>query len=131
MHHEPLTPHLFFLPQGDMQLFNINGNKQFGKSLRADFLIADDYTPMNHGSYGTYPRSVQAALRDYQDRGELSIDTWIKRDLHPEIRRAKEKLAELVRCDADELAFVTNTSTGINAVARSLPFVSGDKILLV
>lgn len=114
-----------------MQLFDINGKKQFGKSLRAEFLIAEDYTPMNHGSYGTYPLPVRAALREYQDRAELSIDTWFKRDFFPEILKAKQKLGELVHCDADELAFVTNTSTGINSVARSLRFADGDKILLV
>ena len=114
-----------------MQLFDINGKKQFGRSLRNDFIIADDYTPMNHGSYGTYPIQVQKALRDYQDRAELSIDTWMKRDMYPEIHRAKEKLGQLINCDADELVFVVNTSTGISAVARSLRLEEGDKIILV
>ncbi|KAI8577368.1 hypothetical protein K450DRAFT_252154 [Umbelopsis ramanniana AG] len=114
-----------------MQLFDINAKKQFGKSLRNDFIMADDYTPMNHGSYGTYPIQVQKALRDYQDLAERSIDTWIKRDMYPEIYRAKEKLGQLISCDADELAFVVNTSTGINAVARSLRFEEGDKVILL
>jgi hercynylcysteine S-oxide lyase len=105
--------------------------KQFGHSLRADFLIAEDYTLMNHGSYGTYPAVVRTALRHYQDRAENCIDTWFRRDMYTEVQKAKEKLASLVHCDADDLAFVANASTGVNSVARSLPFQPGDKILQV
>ncbi|CAM0135807.1 hypothetical protein VKS41_001757 [Umbelopsis sp. WA50703] len=114
-----------------MQIFNINGKKQFGKSLRSDFLIAEDYTPMNHGSYGTYPVQVRAGFREYQDLAERSIDTWFKRGFYPVIHRAKEKLGELIHCDAEELVFVTNTTFGINSVARSLRFEPGDKILML
>ncbi|KAI8577367.1 hypothetical protein K450DRAFT_252150 [Umbelopsis ramanniana AG] len=108
---------------------NHHAKKQFGHSLRADFLIADDYTLMNHGSYGTYPAVVRTALRQYQDRAENCIDTWFRRDMYTEVQKAKEKLATLIHCHADDLAFIANASTGINSVARSLPFQSGDKIL--
>lgn len=34
-----------------------------------------------------------------------------------------------MNCDTDELALVQNTTTGVNAVLRSLKFVPGDRIL--
>ncbi|KAG2188604.1 hypothetical protein INT44_001359 [Umbelopsis vinacea] len=112
-----------------LAISNKHAKKQFGHSLRADFLIAEDYTLMNHGSYGTYPAAVRTALRKYQDRAENCIDTWFRRDMYTEVQKAKEKLADLIHCNADDLAFIANASTGINSVARSLPFQPGDKIL--
>lgn len=55
----------------------------------------------------------------------------MRRDLYVALDDIRTQLAEFVNCDKDELALVTNTTVGINTVLRSLPFVPGDRILVL
>jgi len=43
--------------------------------------------------------------------------------------RARSQLAEFVRANAEDLAFVPNATTGVNTVLRSLHFYPGDELL--
>lgn len=45
------------------------------------------------------------------------------------MRAARKPLAEYVNCDADDLVYVPNATTGLNTVARSLPLETGDEIV--
>lgn len=103
----------------------------FGSSLRKDFFLEDGYTPLNHGSYGTYPRSVRPVLRHYQEMAEQFPDRWSRFDMYPELRKSRELLGNLFHCDADELVFSPNASAAANTILRSFPFEQGDKVLYV
>ncbi|KAF9419560.1 hypothetical protein BGZ94_009371 [Podila epigama] len=101
----------------------------FGHKLRADFLFPENYTQFNHGSFGTFPKSVRENLRAWQDRAENDIDRWMRRDLKPSLTNIRHKLGEFMNCDPGTLALVQNTTAGINTVIRSLDFQPGDRIL--
>ncbi|KAI8342745.1 pyridoxal phosphate-dependent transferase [Chlamydoabsidia padenii] len=101
----------------------------FGRSLRKDFFFEEDYTPLNHGSYGTYPRPVQTVLRHYQEKTEQFPDRWNRLEMYPELRKSRELLANLLHCDADELVFSPNASNAANTILRSFPFEQGDKVV--
>ncbi|KAG0297405.1 hypothetical protein BGZ96_006585 [Linnemannia gamsii] len=103
----------------------------FGHQQRKNFLFPENFTQFNHGSYGTFPKVVQAEIRAYQDLTEQDADRWNRRDLFPVMDNIRTQLAEFVNCDKAELALVTNTTVGINTVLRSLPFVPGDRILVL
>ncbi len=47
----------------------------------------------------------------------------------PELERAREALAAFVHADADDLAFVTNATTGVNLVLQNLELEPGDEIV--
>ncbi|KAL0095145.1 pyridoxal phosphate-dependent transferase [Phycomyces blakesleeanus] len=101
----------------------------FGKHLRSDFFFEEDYTPLNHGSFGCYPRSLLPVLHEYQMKAEQHPDRWLRRDMFPVLDKNREILAKLINCDAKDIVFVTNASNAVNSILRSLPFEEGDKIL--
>jgi isopenicillin-N epimerase len=84
---------------------------------------------LNHGSYGATPRAVLAAQRAWRDRMESEPVRFFSHDLEPALDRARAALAVFVGADPNDLAFVPNTTAGINTVLRSLPFTAGDELL--
>ncbi|GBC03700.1 hypothetical protein RclHR1_05270009 [Rhizophagus clarus] len=102
---------------------------EFGHSMRSKFLLDSDYIPLNHGSFGTFPKVVQEAFREYQDKVETNPDKFIRRDLIPEMCKAREAVAKFINAETNEVVFVQNTTTGINTVLKSLKYEEGDKLL--
>ena len=45
------------------------------------------------------------------------------------MHKARATLASFVGVDADDLVYITNVTTGLNVVARSLPLQPGDEVL--
>lgn len=105
--------------------------RPFGKAYRKDFALEEQYTPVNHGSFGVYPNVIKPLFREYQDKAEQHPDRWNRFTMKPLIQRNLERVAELVHCDPTDLAFVLNASNGVNTVLRSYPFKQGDKIICV
>jgi len=84
---------------------------------------------LNHGSYGACPSEVlrhQAALRAEMEAEPVR---FLGRELEGRLDAAREALAAFVGADADDLAFITNATGGVNAVLRSLAFSAGDEVL--
>ncbi len=84
---------------------------------------------LNHGSYGACPSEVlrhQAALRAEMEAEPVR---FLGRELEGRLDAAREALAAFVGADADDLAFITNATGGVNAVLRSLTFSAGDEVL--
>src|SRR6266496_4295737 len=95
---------------------------EFGHSMRSQFLLDNDYIPLNHGSYGTFPKVVREALREYQDRAETNPDKFIRKDLELELGKAIESVAKFINAETDEVVFIQNTTTGINAILKNLKY---------
>ncbi|TMQ18019.1 MAG: aminotransferase class V-fold PLP-dependent enzyme [Candidatus Rokuibacteriota bacterium] len=84
---------------------------------------------LNHGSFGACPREVlahQAALRSEMEAEPVR---FLSRELDERLDAARAALAGFLGADADDLAFVTNATSGVNAVVRSLAFAAGDELL--
>jgi isopenicillin-N epimerase len=84
---------------------------------------------LNHGSFGACPTEVlrhQAALR-----AELEAEPvrFLSRELDGRLDVARAALAAFLGADPDDLAFVTNATSGVNAVLRSRAFAAGDELL--
>src|SRR4051812_19109587 len=82
-------------------------------------------TFLNHGSFGACPREVVAAQRGFQDELEREPVLFF-RDLEPRLDAVRRVLAEFVNAQEAGLAFVSNATTGVNAVLRSLVFGPGE-----
>jgi len=97
--------------------------------LAARWPLERDVIFLNHGSFGACPREVlehQAALRAHMEAEPVR---FLSRELDDRLDEARASLARFLGADADDLAFVTNATSGVNAVLRSRAFAPGDELL--
>src|SRR6476659_5188724 len=113
---------------------------EFGRSMLEHWLLDPGCLYLNHGTVGAPPRRVLAAQQALRDEIERQPSRFILRELHFEqpapwraqsrLREAIEQVAPFVGARADDLAFVTNVTTGVNAVLRSVPLGPGDEVVI-
>jgi isopenicillin-N epimerase len=84
---------------------------------------------LNHGSFGACPRHVLAVQTEWRLRMERDPVQFLARDLEGRLDEARAAVAGFVGCDAQDLVFVPNATTGVNAVLRSLRLRRGDELL--
>jgi len=97
--------------------------------LRDLFLLRDDVIYLNHGSFGACPKPVFDAYQRWQLELERNPIDLLTRRFAAEMANARRALSEYVGAAADDLVYVTNATTGLNAVARSLRLGPSDEIL--
>lgn len=97
--------------------------------LRRHWTLAPDVAFLNHGSFGACPKPIlelQASLR-LQMEAEPVQFLWRRYEERLELSR--RQVAKFVGARPQDLVFVTNATTGVNAVVRSLKLKPGDEIL--
>jgi len=97
--------------------------------LKSLFLLDPSITFLNHGSFGACPRPVMKAYQAWQRRLERQPVAFLGREYHQFDRQARQALAEYLKADPDDLAFVPNATHGVNIVARALDLGPQDEIL--
>jgi isopenicillin-N epimerase len=113
----------------------------FGRSMLEHWLLDPAVTYLNHGTVGAPPRTVLAAQQALRDEIERQPSRFLLRELAsvrvggprsdaPRMRQAADEVAAFLGASGDDLAFVENTTTGANAVLRSLDLAPGDEILV-
>ncbi|HEY2353354.1 MAG TPA: aminotransferase class V-fold PLP-dependent enzyme [Gaiellaceae bacterium] len=99
------------------------------EELRRDFLLDPDVAFLNHGSFGACPRPVFDRYQAHQRDLEWEPIDFLDRRLPTLLTTARTALAGYLNAPPDDLAFVTNATTGVNLAARSLDLGTGDEIL--
>ena len=95
------------------------------------FLLDPEVIFLNHGSFGACPRPVFA---EYQ-RLQLELERepveflGLQRAFPSKIAAVRDRLAAYLSARPDDLALVSNATSGINLVARSLDLRPGDEIV--
>jgi len=113
---------------------------RFGHDRLADWPLRPDVTYLNHGTVGVTPNRVLAAQRAIRDEMERSPSQFLLREQSglvgvptgrlSRVRLAANAVAASLGAQGDDLVFVDNATTGVNAVLRSVPLAPGDEILL-
>jgi isopenicillin-N epimerase len=98
-------------------------------SLRDQFLLDPDITFLNHGSFGATPKPVFVAYQAWQRELERQPVEFLGRRYHTLLAGARAALASYLGAGPDDLVFVSNATTGLNIVARSLSLGPGDQVL--
>ncbi len=88
---------------------------------RVDFL--------NHGSYGAVPRVVMEAQTTWRLQMEHEPVRFMVERAEQALDTARAAVGTFVGAGPDDLAFITNATTGVNTVLRSLRFAPGDELL--
>ena len=102
----------------------------FGRPMRdAHFLFAPEYTPLNHGSFGTYPKAVQKCFHGFQSRSEARPDAYVRYYVPKKLDDSRAAIASYLNVPVDEVVLVPNASTATNVVLRSLRFDERDILL--
>jgi isopenicillin-N epimerase len=98
-------------------------------TLRAHWALDPDVVFLNHGSFGACPRTVldrQSALRAQLEREPVR---FFMRELEPLLDSAREEVARFVGARTEDVVFVRNATSGVNAVLRSLDLSPDDELL--
>ncbi|HEX3646426.1 MAG TPA: aminotransferase class V-fold PLP-dependent enzyme [Vicinamibacterales bacterium] len=112
----------------------------FGRSMREHWLLDPEMTYLNHGTVGAPPRRVLQAQQALRDEMERQPSRFVLRELHghqpmpwrrqSRLREAIGRIAPFVGARPDDLVFVANVTTGLNAVLRSVPLGPGDEVVI-
>ncbi len=84
---------------------------------------------LNHGAFGACPTAVLEAQQAFRQQLESEPLRFIMREYEPLLDRARNALANFVGADPANLVFVSNATTGVNSVLRSLSFSADDELL--
>lgn len=113
---------------------------EFGRSVLPLWPLDPAATYLNHGTVGVVPNRVAEAQQALRARIERHPAKFMLRDLWsftgsatggPTLmRQAAAEVAAFVGAKAEDLVFVDNTSTGVNAVLRSMTLAPGDELVV-
>lgn len=105
---------------------------EFGHEFRRKHfsLIEKDVVPINHGSFGVTPSSVIEYQKQRMEEEENYTDAFFSLNSTEKYVEQLKQLGSYLGVDYRNFALVTNATTAVNAVLRSLPWdFSKDKIL--
>jgi len=97
-------------------------------TVRAQFRLPKDFAYFNTAGLGTSPRPVLDVLRQRTDRDEEAPSPAHNEDDYTRIRG---KCARLLgpSCRAQDVAFVSTATEGVNAILNAVPLGRGDEII--
>ena len=98
--------------------------------LAPHWALDPDTVFLNHGSFGATPTAVLELQGDLRAQMEADPVRFLD-DVSKELwANSLEVLSRFLNADPAGMAFVTNTTGGVNTVLRSLEFSGGDEILV-
>ncbi len=103
---------------------------RWGEAARVHWSLEPGLSYLNHGAFGLTPGPVLAAQDRWRVRIERNPTRFLAFELEAELRKAASVVARAVRVRPEDLVFVENATSGLNAVLRSLDFDAGDEILI-
>ncbi|MEO7445568.1 MAG: aminotransferase class V-fold PLP-dependent enzyme [Ferruginibacter sp.] len=99
------------------------------QDLEKYFLLKEDITYLNFGSFGACPRPVFEKYQAYQRELEAEPVEFIT-SLGPRyLEESRKALAAYIHCEADDLVYMTNPSYAVNTIAKSFALRTGDEVL--
>jgi isopenicillin-N epimerase len=84
---------------------------------------------LNHGSFGACPLHILKLQSELRRQMEAEPVQFLWRRYEERLDPARALLADFIGARSQDLVFVTNSTTGVNAVVRSLDLRPGDELL--
>ena len=108
---------------------NVKRLEPMASSLAKHWTLDPNIDFLNHGSFGACPSVVLEAQARIRAELEREPVRFMIRELEGLLDEARASRARLVGADPDDLAFVPNSTTGVNTVLSSLALAPGDELL--
>ena len=93
------------------------------EKVRENFPIVKNKIFMNHAAHSPLPKPVFESMLEYLKEAS---EQWVA---ETDLETAKKLFAKLINAKPEEIAFVSNTSTGLNIVANMLDYGEGSNIV--
>ena len=97
--------------------------------LRHHWPLAPGQVFLNHGSFGACPKHILELQSRLRQEMEAAPVQFLWRHYDERLDAARVEVARFVGARPRDLVFVTNATTGVNAVMRSLKLRRGDELL--
>ena len=97
--------------------------------MRKHFLLSQDVTFLNHGSFGACPKPVFEKYQYWQRELERQPVQFMAEAIYKHLKSARDSLGNFIGCNGDDLFFVPNPTTGVNTIINNLDLSLGDEIL--
>ena len=98
-------------------------------NIKSQFLLRDDVTFLNFGSFGACPKPIFERYQQYQLELEQEPVQFITVNGLQYLKQSREALAAYINCPADDVVYVTNPSYAVNIIAKSFNLQKDDEIL--
>ena len=98
------------------------------KNIREQFPVTEEYLYLDAAHKSALPLYTTKALENYFRNQQMTGGD--KEEWKKTISDAKANFGKLVNADPLEIAFVKNTSEGLNIAANGIPFKPGDNVIL-
>jgi isopenicillin-N epimerase len=102
----------------------------WGAAARGAWRLDPAFAYLNHGGFGVTPEAVFAEQDRWRTRIERNPTHFLTYEVEDALRAATVPVASAIGAAAEDVVFVENATTGLNAVLRSLDFEPGDEILI-
>jgi isopenicillin-N epimerase len=97
--------------------------------LHGKFLLDPNVVYLNHGAFGACPIEVLEHQSEIRGRMERNAMQFFLRDLDGLYDETRAAVAPVFGAKPEDLAFVTNATSAVNAIVRSMDLAPGDELL--
>ncbi|MBI5326403.1 MAG: aminotransferase class V-fold PLP-dependent enzyme [Ignavibacteriae bacterium] len=104
---------------------------EFGNKIKSEWLLDDNVTFLNHGSFGATPIKVLKAKEEIERRLEREPLSFFADEYFVLLKESVSKLSKFIGAKEENLVLVENATTGVNTVLHSLEkeLKPGDEII--
>lgn len=103
--------------------------RMINNNIKSQFLLKEDITFLNFGSFGACPKPVFEKYQQLQLELEQEPVQFMAVKGLQYLKNSRNALANYVNCNSDDIVYVTNPSYAVNIIAKSLHLNTGDEIL--
>lgn len=97
--------------------------------FRQQMPVAERWAYFDHAAVAPLSLPASRALVDWADEmASNGAANWSV--LRRRVGTVREAAAKLLKCTADEIAFVPNTTSGLSIIAESFPWQAGDNVVV-
>lgn len=97
--------------------------------FRRHWSLASRTVFLNHGSFGACPKRILELQAKLRREMEAEPVQFLWRRYEEQLDPARAELARFVGASPQDIVFISNATTGVNAVVRSLKLRRGDELL--